>query len=451
MTASRDEGRRTKDQRRKTKDEGRKFFLRPWSLAFLSPSFFLLPVCLTNAQIISESGIAESLCFNSRVISLNAPPQPGDRVFDLQGSFVFPGLINVHEHLELNHFGRVKFRETYSNASEWIEDIRPRLRADPVLQRGQAYSLADRLFIGGLKNLLSGATTVAHHNPFYRELRGNFPVRVVKRYGWAHSFHLEGQSAGAKGESAGHIRQRYRATPSNAPFMLHLAEGVDEAAHAELERLELLDCLGSNTVLIHGVGIDLEGWQRIVQAGAGLVWCPASNLFLLRRSVAIDQFISVFPESRARIGLGTDSRLTGSRDLLDEMRVALSLGHVTPQQIFKMVTTNAASLLRLLHVGRIAPGLPADLLILPRLRDDPYTTLLSAERKDVQLVVIGGRPLFGAPEFSEIFSARGVKAQPIQVDGVPKLIEHSLARRIQRCAISEPGVEFQPAKQVSEW
>jgi len=371
------------------------------------------------------------------VLSLNAPPQPGDSAFDLQGSFVFPGLINAHDHLELNHFGRIKFQAAYRNASEWIEDLRPRLRADPGLQRGQAYSLADRLFIGGLKNLLSGATTVAHHNPFYRELRWNFPVRVVSRYGWAHSFHLEGQSAGAKGESAGNIQQRYRATPANAPFVLHLAEGVDEAARGELDRLESLDCLGPNTILIHGVGINLAGWKRIVQAGAGLVWCPASNLFLLDQSAPVDQFIAACPESSARIGLGTDSRLTGSRDLLDEMRVALAIGHVTPQQIFQMVTANAANLLRLPHAGRIAPGLPADLLLLPRLSDDPYTTLLSAERKDVQLVVIGGRPLFGAPEFLDIFSAGGVKVQLIQVDGVPKLIEQSLARRIQKCSINE--------------
>jgi cytosine/adenosine deaminase-related metal-dependent hydrolase len=419
----------------------------PSSLALGPFSFFRLlspvprsgPICFTNAYVLSEPPAA-SLRFANRVLFLNAPPLPGDRVFDLHGAFVFPGLINAHEHLELNHFGRVKFQSAYQNASEWIEDLRPRLRADPSLRRGQAYSLADRLFIGGLKNLLSGATTVAHHNPFYRELRGNFPVRVLNRYGWAHSFHLEGQSAGAKGESAGNIRQRYQATPADTPFILHLAEGVDEAARAEVTRLESLDCLGPNTILVHGVGISLEAWKRIVQAGSGLVWCPASNLFLLGQSAAVNQFLDASPESSPRIGLGTDSRLTGSRDLLEEMRIALATSQVTPQQIFQMATINAARLLRLPQAGRIASGLPADLFILPRLSDDPYTTLLSAERKDVQLVVIGGRPLFGAPEFSDIFSARGVKVQRIYVDGVPKLIEHSLARRIQRCAISEPGV-----------
>jgi len=426
--------RRRDDGRRKTKDGGPFYFFRLLSSVYRH-------FCFTNAQIITASGLASSVRFHSRVLSLNAPPQPGDSVFDLQGAFVYPGLLNAHDHLELNHFGRIKFRDAYANASEWIEDMRPRLRADPDLQRGQAHSLSDRLFIGGLKNLLSGVTTVAHHNPFYRELHGKFPVRVVKRYGWAHSFHLEGQSAGAKGESAGHIRRRYHATPRGAPFLLHLAEGVDDAARAELDRLESLDCLGPNTILIHGVGLNLEGWQRIVHAGAGLVWCQAYNLFLLKQSAAVSQFIAAWPESSARIGLGTDSRLTGSRDLLEEMRVAVAIGHLTPQQVFQMATTNAAGLLRLPRAGRIAPGLPADLFVLPPLTDNPYTTLLSAERKDIQLVVIGGRPALGAPEFSDIFSARGVNVQPIQVDGVPKLIDQSLACRIQDCSITEAGVQ----------
>ncbi len=50
---------------------------------------------------------------------------------------------------------------------------------------------AVRLAWGGLKNLLSGVTTVAHHNPYDAAVFENgFPVRVVKRFGWAHSLHF---------------------------------------------------------------------------------------------------------------------------------------------------------------------------------------------------------------------------------------------------------------------
>src|SRR5262249_4814469 len=161
-----------------------------------------------------------------------------------------------HDHLELNHYGRLKFRERYGNAVEWIDDMAPRLSDDPAIRDARRHPLTERLFIGALKNLLAGATTVAHHNPYYRELRRTMPIRVVRRYGWAHSFALEQRPAGARGEPGGDVAQRWRRTPADAPFFVHLAEGVDAAAAAELGRLHALGCLGPNTVLVHGVAID---------------------------------------------------------------------------------------------------------------------------------------------------------------------------------------------------
>src|SRR5262249_51521009 len=136
--------------------------------------------------------IAESIRFNSRVLAIGGPPRRGDTVVDLDGAFVMAGLVNAHDHLELNHYGRLKFRERYANATEWIDEMRPRLATDPSIREAARHPLTERLFIGGLKNLLAGVTTVAHHNPYYRELRRTMPIRVVRRYGWAHSFALQG-------------------------------------------------------------------------------------------------------------------------------------------------------------------------------------------------------------------------------------------------------------------
>ncbi|MEL6308550.1 MAG: hypothetical protein AAFQ52_10445, partial [Chloroflexota bacterium] len=101
---------------------------------------------------------------------------------DLEGYTLFPGMVNAHDHLELNHYPRTKFREVYDNAHQWGEDVNAQLDSEPfrTLRR---YPLKDRLFIGGLKNLLCGATTVAHHGPKYREMYArDFPVRVLKNY-----------------------------------------------------------------------------------------------------------------------------------------------------------------------------------------------------------------------------------------------------------------------------
>jgi cytosine/adenosine deaminase-related metal-dependent hydrolase len=397
-------------------------------------------VSLVNARVAADGRIAESIRFSSRVLSIGERPKHGDTVLDLQGGFVLPGLVNAHDHLELNHYGRLKGRDRYENASDWIADLRPRLSGDPAVRQGRAHPLIERLFIGALKNLLGGVTTVAHHNPFYAELRRMMPIRVVRRYGWAHSFLLEGLPAGARGEPGGDVAVRWRGTPPDAPFVVHLAEGVDDEARGELARLEALGCLKPNTVIVHGVAIDEHGWRRVARAGGGLVWCPASNAFLFGRTALVRELIEGGDEARVTVALGTDSRVTGSRDLLDELRAAREAIPLPPDALLGMVTREAATLLRQPRAGRLLVGAPADLLVIPPLAESPGAALLETRRRDVRLVAVAGRPLVGDADFAAVFRARKVTPRPLRVDAAPKLADSGLARRIAGCPIAEPGV-----------
>ncbi len=397
-------------------------------------------VSLVNARVVADERIAESIRFSSRVLSIGERPKHGDTVLDVQGGFVLPGLVNAHDHLELNHYGRLKGRDRYENAADWIADMRPRLSDDPAIRQGRAHPLIERLFIGALKNLLAGVTTVAHHNPFYPELRRTMPIRVVRRYGWAHSFLLEAQPAGARGEPGGDVAVRWRATPPDAPFFVHLAEGVDDEARGELPRLEALGCLKPNTVIVHGVAIDVGGWRRVARASGGLVWCPASNDFLFGQTALVRELIEGGDEPRVTVALGTDSRVTGSRDLLDELRAAREAMPVPPETLLGMVTRDAAKLLRQPRAGRLTVGAPADLVVIPPLAENPGAALLGTGRRDVRFVAVEGRPLVGDSDFAEVFQARKVTPRPLRVDAAPKLADSGLVRRIAGCPIAEPGV-----------
>jgi cytosine/adenosine deaminase-related metal-dependent hydrolase len=397
-------------------------------------------VTFVNARVVGAEAEACSVRVSSRILALNEAPRGGDCVVDLDGAFVLPGLVNAHDHLELNHYGRLKGRERYQNASQWIDDMRPRLVSDDRIRRARAHPLVDRVFIGALKNLLSGVTLVAHHNPFYRELRRAMPVRILRRYGWAHSFLLERQPAGARGEPGGQVAQRWRSTSPALPFFVHLGEGVDAEAAAELPRLAALGCLAANTVLVHGVAIDRDGWTQVAAAGASLVWCPASNDFLFGRTVNVRELASRDREYFTRVALGTDSRISGARDLLDELRAAGAATRVTARHLFAMVTRNAAEILRQPRAGRIAVGVPADLVVIPPLAGDVADSLLETHRRDVRLVMVGGRPLVGDQGLSEVFRARRIPARPLRVDTSPKLADASLVRRITTSTIGEPGV-----------
>jgi cytosine/adenosine deaminase-related metal-dependent hydrolase len=402
------------------------------------------PLALVNALMAGEGGPYRSLRVASRVLDIGKPPRHGDTVIDLEGACVLPGLINGHDHLELNHYGALKRRDCYQHVSEWIDDLRPLIRHDPSVRMQRGRRLADRLFIGGLKNLLAGVTTVAHHNPRYAAFGWRFPVRLVEPYGWAHSLSMETEPVGARGELGGSVRQRCDATPASAPFMVHVGEGIDARAEAELTRFAALTCLRPNSVVVHGVALTPISWAALVAAGSSLVWCPASNAFLFGRTLPLRACLDATPGALAQVCLGTDSRLTGSRDLLEELKIAARAETITPDELLAMVTTSSARVLKLETAGRLVVGGPADLIVIPPPRSASRSVaeaLLETERRDLRLVMIGGRPMVAAPALEDVFAARHSRPRSLRVDGIERLADRSLAAAIARCPIREPGVE----------
>lgn len=391
-----------------------------------------------NARVVTPHGEARSIRFRRRVLALDELPQSGDHVVDLDGRFVLPGLVNAHDHLELNHYGELKCRKRYGNAREWIDDLRPVIRSNNEVRAKSRINLRDRLFIGGLKNLLAGVTTVAHHNPIYSAFGCQFPVRLVERFGWAHSLGMEHAPVGAHGEPGGVVAERAAATPAHQPFIVHAAEGVDTVAAQEIHELNAIDSLRPNTVIVHGVAVSIPKWQELFARGVSLVWCPRSNMFLFGQTVCMQRLVQV-PGAHGRIGLGTDSRVTGSRDLLSELRVAADLG-VSPDHLLAMVTSWAASVLRLDDAGCTRIGAAADLTVVPANAKTAAEALLKCERGDLDLVVRRGTPIVGSPSLQPAFATRGIHVRRIDVDGRERLIQAGFARRIERCTIEEPGV-----------
>lgn len=145
-------------------------------------------------------------------------------------------------------------------------------------------------------------------------------------------------------------------------------------------------------------------------------------------------------EASTHVALGSDSRVTGSRDLLDELRVAHAAMPVSAGELLRMVTSAAAALLRQPRSGRLAVEGPADLVVIPALDDEPADALLKTTRRDVRLVTVGGRPLVGDPDLVAVFQARRVTPRQLRVDGASKLGHSGLVRRIAGCPIVEPGV-----------
>ena len=391
--------------------------------------FWSSPITFVNARVLTRDGrLARTMRISGRSVDgIDVAPGKRDVVIDLDGSYVLPGLINAHDHLELNSQPRLKWRDRYDNASEWIADFQPRFDSDPALAvtRSEA-TLEDRLWVGGLKNLLAGVTTVGHHNPLHRPLRKRFPIRVVNDFGFSHSLHIDGEAVAAS----------YRRTPSDWPWIIHAAEGVDESAREELNTLDRLGCLSANTVLIHGVAFCRTAAERVIAAGAGLVWCPSSNQFLFAATADVRVF-----DDADRLALGSDSRLSGEADLLDELKAAHATRQLSAEGLWRTVGSGAAKLLKLSAGGHLAPGVPADLIVMRPLAPCPFDTLVTASRTDVRLTMVDGMPAIGDLDLMPAFGAAGVAAMPARVDGSPRVVAKWIGTRVARMGLQEPGFE----------
>jgi len=289
-----------------------------------------------------------------------------------------------------------------------------------------------RLRHGALKNLLAGTTFVAHHDPWHEALDApDFPVALLREYGW--SYALGWNSYGPP------VQQSFAQTPVDRLWIIHLAEGTDAVAQAELAHLDELGCLAARSVLVHGVGLREQDIDRIIEVGAGVVWCPSSNERLLGRTLDPRRLADA-----GRLALGTDSRLSGSRDLLEELRHVAVHDGLTPRQMLALVSTDAARMLRLPWRGHLQIGAHADLLIVEDRGGYEASSLIGLERSRIRAVVREGLPCMADPDFADWFALAEVDTVPVMLDGRPKLLAKSLAD--PALLALEPGLEFADAR-----
>ena len=338
-----------------------------------------------------------------RDLQLAASAHP-TRAFEkeLRGHVVLPALVNAHDHLHQNGVPPLPQSAPFRNSYEWATAFRDHF-GEAAVKAALSKPLRARLWHGGLKNALCGATTVMHHDPAHDAFDAtSFPVRVSQPYSWAHSLHL------GYGPS---VVASFCAAPRQVPWFIHLAEGIDSLAAGELQELRQLGCLGGNTVLIHAVGLNDADVVDVLRAGAGVVWCPSSNLSLLGQTISPARLRALF--DAGCLALGTDSRLTGARDLLAELEVAAAHSDFSPRELLQLVTERALRLLR-------TPA-AADCIIVRDRDADPFRALLGLQRAQLRAVVRDGEPFITDPDFKEWFAALGIPCSVIRLDGQPKL------------------------------
>lgn len=312
--------------------------------------------------------------------------------FDLELKFpdacVFPGLINAHDHLHRNHYGRLG-GQLYHNPREWADDVRRRFGDRIAI--GQRKARCDALLVGAWKNLFAGVTAVVHHDPWEKDFDCSFPLRV------------------APIPSADNVAFAEALEPLDRtrPYAIHVAEGIDASATEDVRRLDALGLVTDKLIAVHAVGVDDDGIASLAAAGSALAWCPSSNMFLYGRTAP-----QALLSSGIDVLLGSDSLLSGIGDLLDELRFARSLEMLSDQRLTESVGQLAAK-----RLGIAAPtleqGADANLFVCSN-------PILDASSRDVALVVAGGHVRVAAPDLAPRLDRLSPGGRLMMVGGVER-------------------------------
>lgn len=340
---------------------------------------------------------------------------------------IYPGLVELHNHLSYDVLPLWQVPERYASREQWgssrVPDYR-RLVTGPMSVLGSREALLGPLArYVECKALLGGTTTSqglglasagGSVRRFYRGL-----VRNVEDSGDptlpAATSHIADVSPAEAPAFAKRLKPPHR-------LLLHLAEGIGEQARSHFLDLKLPDgswALAPTLIGIHAAALTEQDFGVLAAHEVGIVWSPLSNLLLYGGTADI-------PAARAagvRIALGADWSPSGSKNLLGELKAARAAApaDVPDADLVAMATRTPADLLGWGgQLGQIIVGARADLLVvgsdaeLPETRD-PYRTLLTAQENDLGLVVIDGVPRLGRPA---LMTSLGVpEGEPIRVGG----------------------------------
>jgi len=196
-------------------------------------------------------------------------------------------------------------------------------------------------------------------------------------------------------------------------WIIHLSETAREVADClehygatPVGHLQRLGLLKDNTVADHAVVLTEGDMELLAASGAGTVHCPESNMKLASGMAPVTDLLG----RGVPVGLGTDGCASNNNlDMLSELDTAAKLAKVRDlnptalpaREALALATRGGAAVLGLQNeVGRLAPGLKADLVVIdldqPHLTPiyDPYSHLVyAATGADVQTVVVEGRVL----------------------------------------------------------
>lgn len=343
------------------------------------------------------------------VLPAAAPPPAGYENVPVTrtGGTVFPGLIELHNHLPYDVLSLWAVPKKFTDRDQWSGPSTPeyhRFVSGPmgVLGRDRDVVPAVVRYVE-MRCLLAGTTTsqgvaLASASGIVTHFRGL--VRNVESTGDPllppAATHIADVDAADAEQFLARISGRQK-------LILHLAEGLDASAREHFLALHIARrewAITGNLIGIHCAALQARDFAVFGRHGGSMVWSPLSNLLLYGGTARVGAAL----DAGVTVALGSDWAPSGSKNLLGELKAARLAASaagapaLSAPDLVAMVTTNPARMLGWdAQLGSLEAGKRADLIVVTGTDGDAYDTLIDATEADIALVVINGVPRCGTP------------------------------------------------------
>ncbi len=324
------------------------------------------------------------------------------KVLDTKGT-IYPGLIDLHDHLSYNALQLWDVPKLYTNRDQWAKgDTYRKLVTGPmkVLAHTPKYVPAVVRYVES-KCLVGGTTTsqgiaLASYAGMQRFYKGI--VRNVEQTDDPDLAEAGTKIADVEAKDRSKFLKRLESFDC---LLLHLSEGTDERAREHFLALQAPSgkwAITGSLAGIHCVALEHKDFDVLADAGASMVWSPLSNLLLYGETADVSRAKS----AGVTIALGPDWSPSGSKNLLGELKLArlvdrLDGSGLTDFDLLSLATRNPAQILGWeKQLGTIEAGKRADVLVVAGDSGDAHAHLFTRGERDVELVVINGIPRYGA-------------------------------------------------------
>lgn len=343
------------------------------------------------------------------------------------GGTIFPGMIELHNHLSYNALPLWNVPKQYNNRGQWggHPDYR-KLISGPMNVLGKTDGLIQAVVRWvETKCLVAGVTTsqgVALYSNsgarrYYKGLIRN--VEQTNDDDLPEASTRIGDVEAKKAEKF--LAELERLEARGTKKILHLAEGVDKRANDHFRALKIDSrtwAINASLIGIHATGLKGRNFATMRSRGGSIVWSPLSNLLLYGGTTDVARAI----KEGMPVSLGSDWAPSGSKNLLMELKVAKAWSDaqgigLTDFDVVSMATRIPAGMIGWGdELGTIEAGKRADFVVIDDKDPDPCSRLIDARESSIVMVMVNGVRRYGQPR---LMKGAGL-LEPRRVAGVSR-------------------------------